>query len=200
MGKGDETRRRILEQAARMASVDGLEGVTIGTLARELGLSKSGLYAHFRSKEELQRQVLRTGVEAFVEHVLRPALKVSRGEPRLRALFERWLGWAAGERLPGGCLLTGAAIEMDDRPGPLRDDVAATLDAWLDVLERVTRGAVEEGHFRAELDVRQFAYDVFGIYLAFTIAHRTLRDAGAAARANRALDRLIAAARAGETP
>ena len=103
MGKGSETRDRIVEQAVRLASRDGLEGLTIGTLSAELGLSKSGLFAHFGSKDELQLQVLQAAVQRFEIEVIRPALAAPRGEPRIRVLFERWLTWVNGEDSPGGC-------------------------------------------------------------------------------------------------
>src|SRR3954464_11103649 len=120
MGKGAETRERILDQAVRLASREGLEGLTIGTLSTELGLSKSGLFAHFGSKDELQLQVLQATVQRFEETVIRSALSAPRGEPRIRAVFDRWLDWESHPSMPGGCLLIAAAVEFDDRPGPLR--------------------------------------------------------------------------------
>src|SRR4051812_33343447 len=121
MSKGFGTRDRILDQAVRIASLEGLEGVTGGELAGGLGLSKSGLFAHFGSKDSLLVQVLETASARFLELVLRPALKAPRGEPRVIALFERWLIWAEPTNLPGGCIFVAAAVELDDHPGPLRD-------------------------------------------------------------------------------
>src|SRR4051812_36691469 len=113
MRKGAETRERILDQAVRLASRDGLDGLTIGTLSTELGLSKSGLFAHFGSKDELQLQVLQDVTRRFEETVIRPAVAAPRGEPRLRTLFENWIAWGDSLFMPGGCLLVAAAVEFD---------------------------------------------------------------------------------------
>jgi AcrR family transcriptional regulator len=196
MGRGAETRDRIVTHALDVASVSGLDAVTIGELARELKLSKSGVFAHFRSKDELQLQVLKAGVEHFRERVVFPAFRAPRGEPRLRAAFDLWLAWGSGG-LPGGCFVTSSAVELDDRPGPLRDRLAEVLQEWLTALERISLAAVEEGHLRATLDVKQFVFELYGIYLAFHFVHRTLRQPAAAATARVALDRLLENARAG---
>src|SRR3989442_4726407 len=123
MRKGANTRNAILPHATGLASQVGLTGLTIGALADHLRLSKSGLFAHFRSKEALQIQVLEHAAASFVEAVVRPALQQPRGEPRMRALFERWLEWEQAEALPGGCVFVAAASELVDRPGPARDRV-----------------------------------------------------------------------------
>src|SRR5262249_45071669 len=142
MGKGEATRQAILGQAAQVASRVGLEGVTIGRLADELELSKSGLFAHFQSKEALQIQTLRFAAELFVERVIRPALRAPRGEPRLRALFERWLDWARAASLEGGCLFVAAASELDDREGPVRDELVRQQRDWLELIANVARTGV----------------------------------------------------------
>lgn len=196
MGKGERTRERILEHAAAMASRDGLEGLTIGGLAEEVGLSKSGLYAHFESKEHLQVDVLRREIDRFREIVVRPALAAPRGEPRVRVLFERWLAWGSDSGMPGGCLITSAASELDDRPGAPRDLLAATLREWVETVVEVAEAAVAEGHFRADLDARQFAYELYAVFLAFHLAHRMMRDPEAERRARVAFDRLMALSRA----
>src|SRR4026209_785464 len=121
MTKGAQTRENILDHAVRLASETGLEGLTIGTLADELKLSKSGLFAHFRSKEALQVQVLEHVAARFVDFVVKPALAEPRGAPRLRALFERLIEWPKRKEFPGGCPIIAAASELDDRPGPARD-------------------------------------------------------------------------------
>jgi AcrR family transcriptional regulator len=121
MGKGAQTKQAILNHALGLATRVGIEGLTIGRLADDLRMSKSGLIAHFQTKEALQVQVLQTGAHRFVEDVLRPALKAPRGEPRLRSLFEGFLAWEASPSLPGGCPLIAASTELDDRPGPARD-------------------------------------------------------------------------------
>lgn len=196
MGKGAETRDRIVEQALRLASRDGLEGLTIGSLSSELGLSKSGLFAHFGSKDELQLQVLKAAVERFEEAVVQPALAEPRGEPRLRSLFERWLAWMDDPARPGGCLLIGAAVELDDRPGPQRDYIAESHGRRLAFLARAVRIASEAGHFREDLDPEQIAFEIEAIALGYHQSRRLLRDPRAAERAKNAFERLIQLSRA----
>jgi AcrR family transcriptional regulator len=196
MGKGSETRQLILERAAQAASRSGLDGLTIGQLAGELGLSKSGLFAHFHSKEALQVQTLRHAAELFVDRVVRPALKAPRGEPRLRALFERWLAWAEADVLKGGCLFVAAATELDDLDGPARDELVRQQRDWLELIANVARTGVTEGHFAAGLDTEQLAHDLHGVMLAYHHARRLLRDPRAPQRAESAFDALMRAARA----
>jgi AcrR family transcriptional regulator len=197
MPRGDATRSEILDRALAQASETGLEALSIGTLADAVGMSKSGLFAHFGSKENLQLAVLEEGVERFARQVLAPAVKEPRGEPRVRALFERWLDWERGGRaLPGGCVFIMAASEFDDRPGVVRDRLVGYLEEWMDNLERAARLAVEAGHFRADLDVAQFAHDFYAIILAHHHFSRLLRDRRATARARAAFERLIAGAEA----
>jgi AcrR family transcriptional regulator len=196
MGKGADTRERILEQAVRLASRDGLEGLTIGTLSSELGLSKSGLFAHFGSKDELQLQVLQAAVERFEENVIRPALKAPRGEPRVRALLENWLVWENDRSLPGGCPLIAASIELDDRPGPLRDFLVAAQRRRYEFMVKAARLAVEAGHFRADLDPEQLAFEINGIVFSYHHSHRMLHDPRATERARTAFTRLLNDSRA----
>jgi AcrR family transcriptional regulator len=191
MSKGEDTRREILERAAGLASQVGLEGLTIGRLADELELSKSGLFAHFHSKEALQVETLRFAAELFVDRVVRPALKAPRGEPRVRALFERWLEWAKANPLPGGCVFVAAACEMDDREGPAREELVRQQRDWLELIASVARTAIREGVFRADADPEQFAYELHGVKLAYHHASRLLRDPAAEARARRAFDALL---------
>jgi AcrR family transcriptional regulator len=196
MGKGAETRERILDQAVRLASRDGLEGLTIGTLSAELGLSKSGLFAHFGSKDELQLQVLQATVERFEVEVIRPALAVPRGEPRIRVLFDRWLSWVNGEDTPGGCLLIAASVELDDRPGAQRDFLVQSHRRRVAALAKAARIAVEAGHFRQDLDPEQFAFDFYAVTLGFHDSNRLLRDPRAEERARDLFERLLASCRA----
>jgi len=196
MEKGDATRRAIVERAIGLASEVGLEGLTIGSLATELHLSKSGLFAHFHSKEALQIQVLARAASVFVEHVVRPALKAARGEPRMRALFERWLGWGRSRPLPGGCLFVQTAVELDDRPGPVRNQLVEFQRQWLDVIATTFKKGVEAGAFRGDADPDQFAHDLYGVMLAYHHAARLLRDPLAERRARHAFEALLAAARA----
>jgi AcrR family transcriptional regulator len=199
MSKGEQTRQAILERAAGLASQIGLEGLTIGRLADELDLSKSGLFAHFRSKEALQVDTLRFAADLFVNRVIRPALKAPRGEARVRALFERWLGWAKASPLPGGCLFVASASELDDREGPARDEVVRQQRDWLELIANLARTAVREGDFRPDTDVEQLAHDLNGVMLAYHHAARLLRDPAAEARAGRAFEALLRGALA-ETP
>lgn len=196
MTKGEETRGAILDEALAQASRYGLVALSIGGLARGVGMSKSGLFAHFDSKEDLQLQVLETSVRRFVERVLAPALRAPRGEPRIRALFDRWMAWDDADDLPGGCIFIQLANELDDRPGALRDRLAAAQRGWFDALGTAARIAVEEGHFRADLDTRQFAYDLYSVILAYHHFHRLLRSPDAAARAQRSFEQLLASCRA----
>ena len=196
MHKGADTRHAILDHAADLASKVGLGGLTIGVLADDLQLSKSGLFAHFRSKEALQIQVLDHAAQQFVETVVRPALAEPRGEARMRAIFERWLAWDQAGVLPGGCLFVAAATELDDRPGPVRDRLVELQREWIQVITVSFRRGIEAGRFRRDADAPQFAQDLYGIMLAFHHAARLLGDRRAEARARRAFDALLEAARA----
>jgi len=195
MSRGEATRAAILDHATRLASQIGLEGLSIGRLANDLRLSKSGLFAHFQSKQALQVQVLEAAAAKFVERVVKPALAARRGEPRLRALFERWLGWAKAGFMPGGCLFVAAAAELDDRPGIVRDRLVALQSDWLNVIARVARTAVTERHFRANADLEQFAHDLYSVMLGYHHASRLLKDSRAEARAHVAFESLLAGAR-----
>ncbi|MDX1503327.1 MAG: TetR/AcrR family transcriptional regulator [Thermoanaerobaculia bacterium] len=195
MGKGRQTRASILDTALAEASRSGLDGITIGALARKVEMSKSGLFAHFDSKEDLQLQILETASGRFVEHVVRPALREPRGEPRIRALFENWLQWEESRFLPGGCPFVATATELDDRPGPLRDALVQAQRDWRSTLATAARLAMEEGHFRADLDTEQFAYDFFSVILAYHHFSRLLREPDAGKRCRRAFDRLLASCR-----
>ncbi|MEP6767332.1 MAG: TetR/AcrR family transcriptional regulator [Acidobacteriota bacterium] len=196
MGKGENTRDVILDHAMRLASEVGLAGLSIGRLAKDLGMSKSGLFAHFQSKEMLQAQVLVRASQLFIEIVVRPALAAPRGEPRLRALFERWLDWTRTAALPGGCLFVTAAVELDDRPGPVRDRLVALQKEWLGVIARVASTGISEGHFADNLDPDQLAHDLYGVMLGYHHAARLLRDPRAAARARAGFETLLTATRA----
>ncbi|HVI93213.1 MAG TPA: TetR/AcrR family transcriptional regulator [Anaeromyxobacter sp.] len=195
MGKGEQTREAILERAIRLASEVGLEGVTIGRLADALDLSKSGLFAHFESKEALQVETIERAAQRFIEVVVRPALSAPRGEPRLRALFERWLRWPRAVPQPGGCIFVQASVELDDRPGPARDRLVQLQREWLDTLARAVRGARDEGQLRADVDAQQFAFELYGVMLSSHHHARLLHDRSADERARRAFERLLDDAR-----
>jgi AcrR family transcriptional regulator len=191
VSKGDDTRNGILAAAGQLAGQVGLDGLTIGGLATRTGLSKSGLFAHFGSKESLQLQVHTFNVERFTAEVIRPALREARGEPRVRALFERWLSWASAS---GGCPILAASFEFDDQPGPVRDRLVRDQRDWLDTIAMVFAGGVTEGHFQPDADPRQFAQDLEGVMLAHHLTSRLLQDPDAERRTRRSLDVLLAAA------
>jgi AcrR family transcriptional regulator len=196
MSKGDETRSTVLGSALALASTVGLEGLTIGKLAEHVGMSKSGLFAHFSSKENLQVAVLEEAIARFVATVVTPALKQARGEPRVRALFQRWLEWSKADFLPGGCIFVMATVELDDRPGPARDRLVASQKDWISTMAHAARIAIEEKHFRKDLDCDQFAHEMFSI----AYGHHALRIYGdpveVEKRTRASFERLIHDARA----
>ena len=191
MAKGVITRERILEQALRDASLVGLDGLSLGKLADEVEMSKSGIFAHFGSKEELQKQVLAAAAEKFGEIVVKPALTAPRGIPRVRAMFEGWLRWERDVSVPGGCVFTHAAVELDDRPGPVRDDLAVWQRTWRDMLARAASIAVQEKHFRKDLDTQQFAFRLMGIIFVYYNSKRLLEDPKAEAHTRAAFEDLV---------
>jgi AcrR family transcriptional regulator len=195
MSKGDLTRSRILDEAIAISSVDGVTGLTLGRLADTVGMSKSGLFAHFASKEALQLQVLDATIERFKARVVRPALAAPRGEPRVQALFDRWIAWSEDPSVPGGCLMTQASAELDDIPGPPRELLVKAQREWRELLAEAARRAVEVGHFRADLDAELFAFQMLGIALSRHQAIRLLRDPDADAKSRRAFAALLAASR-----
>ena len=196
MGKGDETRLAVLDQAVDVARRLGLSGLTIGTLAEQTQLSKSGLFAHFRSKEALQLSVLEHARTGFETAVVRPAVRAPRGEARVRELFDRWLWW---DSLPGGCPFIAAATEFDDQPGPVRDRVVRDQRDLFDSITTIFRTGISEGQFRPDSDPEQFAQEFYGVILACHHAIRLLGDERAEERARRALDSLLANVRIAST-
>jgi AcrR family transcriptional regulator len=192
--KGETTRAAIIEQALSMAQREGLEGLTIGALAERLAMSKSGVFAHFGSREELQLAVLKRYATLFVDAVLRPAVIRARGLPRLRALLENWLAHLA-EEIEAGCILIGAASEYDDRPGPLHDAVVAIIEGWKGELLQSIRQAQSEGHLDRRADSHQLVFEIYGLMLAMHQDARLLRSDESLRRAQQGLARLIEAAR-----
>ncbi len=199
MGKGEATRETILRHAVGLASRVGLSGLSIGRLAQELDLSKSGLFSHFHSKEALQIQVLEYGAARFVEGVVRPSLAAPRGVPRIQALFDRWLAWSQSDPSSGGCFFVAMVTDLDDRPGPSRDLLVTLQRNWMDFLADVVRSIVREGQFRPETDPEQFANDMYGVMLAYHHASRLLDDPAAEVRARRALGTLVDACRTADS-
>ncbi|MBS2019992.1 MAG: TetR/AcrR family transcriptional regulator [Deltaproteobacteria bacterium] len=196
MTKGDETRSAVLSRALSLASEVGLAGLTIGKLADDVGMSKSGLFAHFSSKENLEIAVLDEAVDRFVALVVSPAFKRPRGEPRVRALMENWFAWSKQEWMPGGCIFVVVGVELDDRPGPARDRYVASQKDWFGTLAGAAKIAIEEKHFRKDLDVDQFAHELFSIAMGYHFSRRIVDPKIAEKRARSALERLIADARA----
>jgi AcrR family transcriptional regulator len=192
--KGEMTRAAIVEAALQAASRDGLEGLTIGTLADSMQMSKSGVFAHFGSREELQLAVLKAYVQRFVDEVLRPAVTKPRGLPRLEAILERWVSFLARE-MTRGCIMIAGAVEYDDVPGPLRDEMVAIIAGWKRELIKAIRQAVSEGHLKRNVDAQQLVFEVYGLMLAMHQDARLLRSADSAKRARAGLRRLIDAAR-----
>jgi AcrR family transcriptional regulator len=190
MQKGQQTRATILEAALTLASHMGLEGLSIGALAEVTGMSKSGVFAHFGSRDELQIAVVREYHNKFEEEVFYPALREPRGLPRLRALFELWVRRVAVE-IDSGCIYISGAVEFDDRPGPVRDALADMVQAWQSALERAIHQAVEEGHLRPDTDPLQLLFETHGLILALHHDARFLRLSGAVDRARTGFDRIL---------
>lgn len=194
MSKGERTREAILHHGVETAYRVGIGGLTIGALATATGLSKSGLFAHFKSKEALQLDVLTQARQEFIDMVIRPALATKRGELRVRELFERWLE-CGRTRQPGGCLFVKAAAELDEQIGPVRDQLAQDHRDLYDTIAQIFRTGIAEGQFREDADPVQFAADLDGVMLAFYHAHRLLDDPDSENRARRSFEALLDAAR-----
>ena len=188
--KGQQTRAAILDAALTLASHMGLEGLSIGALAEVTGMSKSGVFAHFGSREELQISVIREYHARFEEEVFFPAIREPRGLPRLRALFERWVRRVSVE-LDSGCIYISGAVEFDDRPGPVRDALVEMVRTWHTALERAIRGAIDEGHLRADSDAAQMLFEIHGLILALHHDARFLRNAGTLERARIGFERVV---------
>ncbi len=188
--KGQQTRAAILEVALGLASHMGLEGLSIGALADAMHMSKSGVFAHFGSREELQISVIREYHAKFEEEVFFPALREARGLPRLRALFERWIRRVSVE-LDSGCIYISGAVEFDDRPGPVRDALVSMVRAWHLALARAIRMSIKEGHLRADTDAEQMLFELHGHILALHHDARFLRLPGALDRARTGFERVV---------
>ena len=172
-------------------SQGGLSGVTLGQMAERVGMSKSGLFAHFRSKEEVQIDLLDYMTRFAAPHVIEPAMKEAPGLPRLVSLVRHWLGWAQRSGLPGGCPVAAAMFELDDLEGPVRDKVVVMEAEWRGLLCGLVREGIEHGHLRGDLDVDQFVWELCGIYLGHHTSHRFLRGADSDARAWTAFEALL---------
>jgi AcrR family transcriptional regulator len=185
------TRERILHQGLALMSQSGLAGVTLGVLAEQVGMSKSGLFAHFRSKEDVQIELLTHMAEVAQAHVISPSMTAGEGLPRLRVLVANWFGWAQRAGLPGGCPVAAGLFEFDDIEGRVRNKILEMENAFRRILTGLVQRAVDLGHLRKDLDVDQFVWELCGIYLGHHAAHRFLRAADAETRASTAFEALV---------
>ncbi|MEW6372536.1 MAG: TetR/AcrR family transcriptional regulator [Pseudomonadota bacterium] len=190
MRKGEQTRAAILDVALELASRNGLEGLTIGLLADRMNMSKSGVFAHFGSREDLQMEVLKLYHHRFEQEVFFPSVKESRGLPRLESMFARWLKRVSVE-IASGCIYISGAVEYDDRPGPIRDALVAMVRAWQGALLRAVQQSVDVGALQPDTDPQQLVYEMYGLILALHHDARFLRSPGAVERAHRGFARLI---------
>lgn len=188
--KGLQTKHTIIDAALGLAAQIGLEGLSIGALAEVTKMSKSGVFAHFGSREELQISVIREYYARFADEVFSPAMDEARGLPRVRALFDHWMKRVAVE-LQSGCIFISGAVEFDDRPGPVRDALASSVKTWLAALHRAVVQAKEAGHLRADTDEEQMAFEIHGLILALHYDARFLKNPGAIARANTGFEHIL---------
>ncbi len=190
MKKGEMTKVAILDAALELAAIDGLDGITIGLLAERLGMSKSGVFAHFGSREDLQITVLKTYEERFAVAVLKSALAEPRGLPRLRKIVNNWLEHSALEAQTG-CIWISGASEFDDKPGPIRDVLVAMVQQWQSELTRAIVQACEQGQLRSDLDTEQLVFEIYGLILVLHHDARLLKSANAMNRARDSMERLF---------
>jgi AcrR family transcriptional regulator len=189
MTKGKDTKIMVLETGLDMASQLGLECVTIGNLAKATNMSKSGLFAHFQSKENLQIEILNYAAQVFSEGVIIPALKTKAGIPRIRALVDNWIQWTS--ELTGGCIFVSASADFSDRPGRVRDLLLNQQKEWIDCLKRIAQSAVQVGDFRQDIDDDQFAFDLYSLLLGFHLYFNLLDDAEIKNRQKTAFTRIL---------
>jgi AcrR family transcriptional regulator len=199
MRKGELTRAAILDVALELSSRDGLEGLTIGLLADRMNMSKSGVFAHFGSREDLQLEVIKLYHHRFEQEVFYPSVREARGLPRLRSMFDRWLERVTVE-IASGCIYISGAVEYDDRPGPIREELVSMVQAWQGALQRSARQAIEAGDLRADTDAEQLVFEMYGLILALHHDARFLRMPGAVERARRGFERLVENYRSPDLP
>jgi AcrR family transcriptional regulator len=188
---GERSRAAILREAAKLATVEGIDGLSIGHLAEAVGMSKSGLFAHFKSKEELQLATIETASEIFVEHVIEPAMAEPPGLERFRALVENFLRHVEEDVFPGGCFFASVAAELDTRPGPVRDRAIAAIVAWTELLEASIREAQAEGAIDPAEEAAQLVFELDSYLLLANAQFIVTRHPEPMARARRALDRRL---------
>ena len=188
--KGELTRAAILDTALDLSSRDGLEGLTIGLLADKMKMSKSGVFAHFGSREDLQIEVLKLYHQHFEEEVFYPSMKEPRGLPRLRSMFMRWVKRVSIE-IASGCIYISGAAEYDDRPGAIREALVGMVCDWQDALHRCVGQASDLGHLRADTDPQQMVYEMYGLVLALHHDARFIKRPGSVERAQVGFERLL---------
>ncbi|HBH37063.1 MAG TPA: TetR family transcriptional regulator [Curvibacter sp.] len=189
--KGQQTKLAIIDAALGLAAQIGLEGLSIGVLAEVTGMSKSGVFAHFGSREELQISVIREYFARFEQEIFYPALENQRGLPRLQALFSNWMKRVTVE-IQSGCIFISGAVDFDDRPGPVRDALASSVKIWLAAVQRAVVQAKEEGQLAADADENQICFEIHGLILAVHYEARFLKTPGSIARANKAFEQILA--------
>lgn len=189
--KGQQTKQAIVDAALGLAAQIGLEGLSIGALAEVTQMSKSGVFAHFGSREELQISVIREYYARFFDEVFSPAMGEARGLPRVRALFDNWMKRVAVE-LQSGCIFISGAVEFDDRPGPVRDALASSVNTWLGAMYRAIVQAKEKGHLQEDADEEQMAFEIHGLILALHYEARFLQKPGAIARTHKGFENILA--------
>jgi AcrR family transcriptional regulator len=188
--KGQQTKAVIIDAALGLASQIGLEGLSIGAVAEVTGMSKSGVFAHFGSREELQISVIREYHDRFENEVFYAAMQKNRGLPRLRALFDNWMVQTSAE-IDSGCIYISGAVEFDDRSGPVRDALARSVSSWQTALRRAVELAQTEGQLMREADAYQIAFEIHGLILALHYEARFLRNPGATEYARRGFAHIL---------
>jgi AcrR family transcriptional regulator len=191
MLKGQQTKATIVDAAMGLATHLGLEGLSIGVVAEVTQMSKSGVFAHFGSREELQISVVREYFNQFEQEVFYPALAAPRGLPRVRVMFDNWMRLMVGE-VQAGCIFISGAAEFDDRPGPVRDALASSVKTWLTAVRRAIVQASEMGHLPADSDEHQIAFELHGLILALHYEARFLKDAGSSDRTMAGFNHILA--------
>lgn len=189
--KGQQTKMAIIDAALGLATQIGLEGLSIGALAEATQMSKSGVFAHFGSREELQISVIHQYFALFERDVFYVAMEQPRGLPRVKALFANWMKLVA-EEIQAGCIFISGAVEFDDRPGPVRDALATSVQTWLAAMNRSIVLAKACGHLRADVDEEQMAFEIHGLILALHYEARFLNKPGSMERAKKGFDNILA--------
>ena len=197
--KGQQTKAAIVDAALGLATQIGLEGLSIGALAEVMQMSKSGVFAHFGSREELQISVVREYHARFEEEVFYPAMSAPRGLPRLRMLFDNWMKRTSVE-IDSGCIYISGAVQFEDRPGPVRDALASSVNTWLSAVRRAVEIAVEEGHLRADTDAAQMGFEIHALILALHYEARFLRSPDSLHRALQAFEGIVQRFSSAATP